>query len=135
MPGGRPKGSKESAAAKTAKAARKHKAEAEAQRQGRANLEKAFKSHTRSTASTAPASSSTSSSSSAAASSSSASSASDGTPPAPPLLIAGSDGAGAGLADIHMAVENEQALGDLHAQRAELAEQQSAVLEQAPAPA
>ena len=33
-----------------------------------------------------------------------------------------------------MAVANEQALGDLHAQRAELVHQQSAVQEQAPAP-
>ena len=82
-----------------------------------------------------PTSSGASSSSSAAASSSSAPGAGDGAPPALPSPIAGAGGAGAGLADIHMAVENEQALGDLHAQRAELAEQQSAVLEQAPAPA
>ena len=44
-------------------------------------------------------------------------------------------GAGAGLADINMVVQNEEALGGLRVQRNELVEQQNAVLEQAPAPA
>ena len=47
MPAGRPQGSKECAAAKAAKAARKRKAGAEAQRQGRAKMENAFKRNTR----------------------------------------------------------------------------------------
>ena len=132
---GRPPGAKQRSSITAARAEKKRAADAEAERQGAAKKANFFVPRTHSKASAAPASSGASSSSSAAASSSSASSASDGTPPAPPLLIAGADGAGAGLADIHMAVENEQALGDLHAQRAELVEQHGAVLEQVPEPA
>ena len=186
MPAGRPTGSKESAATIAAKAAKKRTAQAEAESQRAAKKMNFFTPRTRSSANSAAASLGTSSrssatassssvlgmddskppvlplsiagtggagaglaadtsvpslppsmlgNSSAAASSSSAPGAGDGAPPTLPSPIAGAGGAGAGLADINMVVQNEEALGGLRVQRNELVEQQNAVLEQAPAPA
>ena len=97
---GRPTGSKESAATKAAKAAKKRTAQAEAESQRAAKKTNFFAPRTRSSANSAAASSAVSSRSSATASSSSSVLGTDDSdPPAPPLSIAGAGGAGAALVE------------------------------------